>query len=277
MSDSRYAPLGVFDSGFGGLTVFRQIEALLPPYDYLYLGDTARTPYGNRSFDAVLRFTTAAVDFLFRRNCPLVIIACNTASAKALRNIQQLYLPGRYPERRVLGVIRPTVEAIAGTGARTVALWATEGTVRSQSFAIEMEKYAPGVRLAQQACPMLVPLVEAGETEGEGLRYFIDKYWRATRAQAPDVEALLLACTHYPLILDGIRRTVPAGVRIISQDVLIAPSLQRYLERHPEIEGRLSRGGGRRFLTTDVSAHFERLAGLFLGRSIAAEKTELEC
>jgi len=270
-------PIGVFDSGFGGLTVFRRIEELLPQYDYIYLGDTARTPYGNRSFDAVLRFTTAAVDFLFRQGCPLIIIACNTASAKALRNIQQLYLPKHFPDRRVLGVIRPTVEAIAALGVGTVALWATEGTVRSQSFAIEIEKYAPGVTLVQQACPLLVPLIEAGETEGEGLGYFIEKYWRATREQAADIGALLLACTHYPLIIEAIRHRVPPTVRMVSQDVLIAPSLKNYLERHPEMEHRLSRGGGRRFLTTDVSTHFERLAGAFLGRSISAERAELDC
>jgi glutamate racemase len=270
--------IGVFDSGFGGLTIFRKIRELLPGYDYLYLGDNARTPYGNRSFEAVLRFTTAGVDTLFALGCPLIVIACNTASAKALRSIQQLHLPRTFPDRRVLGVIRPTVEAVGGrTRNHEVALWATQGTVLSGSFVLELEKHAPEVRLTQQACPLLVPLVEAGELDGAGLDHFIAKYWRATEARAPAADTLLLACTHYPLLLPRIRALIPSRVSILSQDEIVAPSLADYLRRHPELETRLSRGGGCRFLTTDSSEHFDHLAHVFMGERIASETIELAC
>jgi glutamate racemase len=270
--------IGVFDSGFGGLTIFSKIRELLPGYDYIYLGDNARTPYGNRSFEAVLRFTTAGVDRLFSLGCPLIVIACNTASAKALRSIQQLHLPDTFPDRRVLGVIRPTVEAIGRyTRNGEVALWATPGTVLSNSFALEIEKHAPQVRLVQQACPLLVPLVEAGELEGDGLDYFVEKYWRATADRASQVDTLLLACTHYPLILPRIRALIPAAVAILSQDQIVAPSLADYLRRHPELATRLSRGGGCRFLTTDTCEHFDHLAEVFMGQRISSEKIELAC
>jgi glutamate racemase len=270
--------IGVFDSGFGGLTIFREIRARLPGYDFVYLGDNARTPYGNRSFEAVLRFTTAGVDTLFALGCPLIVIACNTASAKALRSIQQLHLPRTHPDRRVLGVIRPTVEAIGSyTRNREVALWATAGTVLSDSFALEIEKHAPEVRLVQQACPLLVPLVEAGELEGAGLDYFVEKYWRATEARAPRADTLLLACTHYPLILPRIRALIPERVAILSQDQIVTPSLADYLRRHPEMETRLSRGGLCRFLTTDSCEHFDHLAEVFMGGRIASEQIELAC
>jgi glutamate racemase len=270
------APIGVFDSGFGGLTIFRRIRELLPAYDYVYLGDNARTPYGNRSFEAVLAFTTAGVDHLFARGCPLVVLACNTASAKALRTIQQRHLPAVFPDRRVLGVIRPTVEAVAGhTRTGRVAVWATPGTVRSDSFALEIAHHAPGIRLVQQACPLLVPLVEAGELEGPGLEHFVAKYWRETAAQAEGLDLLLLGCTHYPLILAAIRARVPAGVAILAQDALVAPSLADYLGRHPEMDARLSRRGTCHYLTTDTADHFDHLAEVFLGRPIASEKIEL--
>ncbi len=273
------SPIGVFDSGFGGLTVFRKVRELLPAYDYIYLGDNARTPYGNRSFEAVLRFTTAGVDALFALGCPLIIIACNTASAKALRSVQQLHLPRTFPDRRVLGVIRPTVEAIEHhTRSGEVALWATAGTVLSNSFALEIEKHSPGVRLVvQQPCPLLVPLVEAGELEGAGLDYFLLKYWRATEARAPHADTLLLGCTHYPLLLPRLRELLPSTVSILSQDQLVAPSLADYLRRHPEMETRLSRGGETRFLTTDTCEHFDHLAAVFMGQPLASEKIELAC
>jgi glutamate racemase len=275
---SGRSAIGVFDSGFGGLTIFRKIRELLAGYDYIYLGDNARTPYGNRSFEAVLRFTTAGVDTLFALGCPLIVIACNTASAKALRSIQQLHLPRTIPDRRVLGVIRPTVESIESyTHNGEVALWATPGTVLSDSFALEVAQHAPSVRLVQQACPLLVPLVEAGELEGDGLDYFIAKYWGETEARAPRADTLLLACTHYPLILPRIRALIPPRVAILSQDQIVAPSLADYLRRHPEMESRLSRGGTCRFLTTDTCDHFDHLAEVFMGQRIASEKIELAC
>jgi glutamate racemase len=273
VSDS---PIGVFDSGFGGLTIFRCIRDLLPQYDYVYLGDNARTPYGNRSFETVLKFTAEGVRHLFSLNCPLVIIACNTASAKALRSVQQQILPGEFPGRRVLGVIRPTVEGIDRcTQTNTVALWATAGTVKSQSFALEMQKYAPRVALVQQACPLLVPLVEAGEITGPGLEFFVTKYWELTARQSPDIDALLLACTHYPLILPAIRAAVPQRVRIVTQGELVAPSLAGYLQRHPEIETRLTRVGTRRFLTTDACEYFDGLAEGFMGHPLSSEMADI--
>ena len=271
-------PIGVFDSGFGGLTVFRKVLEQLPQYDYVYLGDNARTPYGNRSFEAVLRFATAGVGHLFGLGCPLVVIACNTASAKALRTIQQTYLPAHHPDRRVLGVIRPTVEAIrAYTKTNTVALWATAGTVRSDSFALEIAHHAPQIKLVQQACPLLVPLVEAGELDGAGLDHFITKYWNQTKSQIPNIDTLLLACTHYPLILPRIRALLPPAVTVVSQDQLVAPSLAGYLARHPEHESRVSRGGACRYLTTDSCRHFDHLAEVFMGRPITSEQAELNC
>lgn len=268
--------IGIFDSGFGGLTIFEKIRECLPRYDYIYLGDNARTPYGNRSFEAILKFTAEGIDYLMSRECKLVIIACNTASAKALRSIQQKVLPERYPDRRVLGIIRPSVEEIGRySKTKCVALWATEGTVKSMSFVLEMEKFAPEIRLVQQACPMLVPLVEAGELSGEGVDYFISKYWAFTSLQSESIDTLLLACTHYPLLMPGIRAAVPRGVRIVEQSAIVAPSLKDYLRRHPEIESRLSRGGTSEFLTTDHTEGFDDLAEIFLGHPVASQKVEL--
>lgn len=269
-------PIGVFDSGFGGLTIFKRIRQHLPEFDYVYLGDNARSPYGNRSFDVVLEFTLDGVRALFELGCPLVVIACNTASAKALRSIQQGWLAERCPDRRVLGVIRPTVEVLGEhTRSGVVALWATRGTVLSESFVIEIEKCAPGVTLIQQACPLLVPLVEAGELGGDGLGYFLRKYWRATVEQGGGIDTLLLACTHYPLLRERIQEVIDPAVRILSQDEIVAPSLADYLRRHPEMASRLTRGGGCRFLTTDVCEHFERLAEIFIGHPIVSERAEI--
>jgi len=269
--------IGIFDSGYGGLSIFRGIEKMLPDYDYIYLGDNARTPYGSRSFETILSFTTECVEFLFHEDCHLIIIACNTASAKALRSIQQLYLPDRFPERRVLGVIRPSVEQLCRhTRSQAVAAWATEGTVRSMSYVLELEKLAPGTLLVQQACPMLVPLVEAGELEGPPVEYFVDKYWRETERSASDIDTLLLACTHYPLLAGTIRRRVPNSIRVLVQSDFVAPSLQDYLRRHAEHDRRLSRGATRRFLTTDRSEAFDRLAAIFLGYEICSERVDLD-
>jgi glutamate racemase len=280
-------PLGFFDSGFGGLTVYRKVRENLPDHDMLYLGDTARTPYGNRSFEAILRFTTEGVEHLFAQGCPLVVIACNTASAKALRTIQQKLLPAKYPDRRVLGIIRPSAEALAtlpprahgDATARTennVALWATDGTVRSESYALELEKLAPGLHLTQVACPMLVPLVENGELSGAGLDYFLEKYWRETVEKAGGIpDALLLACTHYPLLFPAIKALVPKTTRLLVQADIVAPALLDYLARHPEMAARLTRHGHERFLTTDRTEGFAKLASLFLGRAVSAERIEL--
>lgn len=278
--------IGIFDSGFGGLSIFRSIRARLPVYDYVYLGDNARAPYGNRSFEAIYRFTKEGVDHLFARGCKIVIIACNTASAKALRTIQQKHLPTEHPDRRVLGIIRPSAEALADyPRARGVALWGTEGTVKSGSFALELEKLAPGLRLIQKACPLLVPLVEAGELSGPGIEYYLDKYWAETlalaRESAPQagphggLGALLLACTHYPLLYPLIRRRVPAEVDIVVQGDIVAPSLADYLARHSEIESALSRGATQRFLTTDQTEGFDRLSEVFLGHRVVSERVEI--
>ena len=290
--------IGIFDSGFGGLSIFKSIEKKLPSYDYLYLGDNARTPYGNRSFEAIYRFTQEGIEYLFSQNCQLIIIACNTASAKALRSIQQKDLPLHYPERRVLGIIRPSVEAIASlsiprpfdtstgsvnatqrpsesTSQNIVALWATEGTVKSNSYALEMQKLAPHITLIQQACPLLVPLVEAGEWDGEGLDFFIQKYWQETLLQSPRIDTLLLACTHYPLIYEKIRRLLPSSLRILTQGEIVADSLNDYLQRHPEIENLLSQKGGRHFLTTDQTEGFDKLAQAFLGYPVLSEKAQI--
>jgi glutamate racemase len=268
--------IGVFDSGYGGLTIFKRIREVLPQYDYIYLGDNARTPYGSRSFEAILKFTTEGVRYLFSQDCKLIIIACNTASAKALRSIQQRVLPVDFPDRRVLGIIRPSVEELArDTKTRTVALWATEGTVKSGSFSIEIEKYAPGVNLIQTACPMLVPLVEAGELDSPGTDHFIEKYWNETGRHSDPIDLLLLACTHYPLLLPRIRAIVPPHVRILVQADFVAPSLVDYLSRHPEIETELSRAASQQFLTTDHAEGFDRLAEVFLGHPVLSETVTL--
>ncbi len=268
--------IGIFDSGFGGLTIFKALEARLPEYDYVYLGDNARTPYGNRSFDTIYRFTREGVEFLFGRDCKLIIIACNTSSAKALRRIQQQVLPGAYPGRNVLGVIRPSVEELARQSTtRVAALWATEGTVKSESFVLELEKSAPHIKLYQWACPMLVPLVEAGELSGQGAEFFVQRYWKETYDLNPRIDTLLLACTHYPLLYPIIRLVVPPEVKILMQGEFVAPSLADYLKRHPEIESGLTRGGTRAFLTTDRTEGFDRLAEAFLGHSVISEKIAL--
>lgn len=277
--------IGIFDSGFGGLTIFKSIRAQLPEYDYLYLGDNARTPYGSRSFEAILKFSKECIDVLFDRGCKVVIIACNTASAKALRSIQQKVLPVERPDRKVLGIIRPSAEALSRYPRdRTVALWATEGTVKSGSFTIELDRLAPGLNLIQKACPLLVPMVEAGELDGPGIEYYVGKYWKETlglaaASPAPgpgrEIHALLLACTHYPLLYPRIRAVLPDSVDILVQADIVAPSLVDYLYRHPEVEGALSRGGNQRFLTTDQTEGFDRLAEIFLGHPVVSEKVDI--
>jgi glutamate racemase len=280
--------IGVFDSGFGGLTVLASLLDRLPAYDYLYLGDSARAPYGTRSPDAVLEFTREAVEHLFAAGCPLVVLACNTSSARALRTLQQRYLPAHHPDRRILGVVRPAAEVLAGLGpgaipgetppattTGTVAVVGTPGTVASGSYQIELAKLAPGLRLVQQACPLWVPLVEAGELDGPGTEYFLHKYLDPLFANPPVPDRLLLACTHYPLLLPGIRRICPPGTEVIAQGEVVADRLADWLVRHPEMERRLGRGGSRRYLTTDDPIWFAARGETILGLPISVERARL--
>lgn len=274
--DSMESPIGVFDSGYGGLTILREIKKILPQYDYLYLGDNARAPYGSRSFDIVYRFTLQAVEELFSRGCRLVILACNTASAKALRTIQQNDLPNIDPSRRVLGVIRPTVEAI-GQLSRTghVGLFATPGTVRSESYRLEVEKLFPEMKLTGHACPMWVPLVENNEANNPGADYFVRKDTNALMTADPEIDTVILGCTHYPILYHKIREALPSGVHLISQGDIVAASLSDYLHRHPEIEQTISRTSTSTFLTTENADTFSPMASLFLHTPVAATQITL--
>lgn len=264
--------IGVFDSGFGGLTILRDLQKVLPEYDYLYLGDNARAPYGSRSFETIYRYTLQAVRELFGRGCPLVILACNTASARALRSIQQDVLPFEYPDRRVLGIIRPTAEE-AGNFSKTghIGIFATAGTVSSGSYTIEINRFYPELKVTQHACPMWVPLVEYGERGTEGAQFFVQKEVDSLMKEDPEIDAVLLACTHYPLLEAEIRKALPAGVRPIFQGDIVARKTVDYLKRHPEIETRLSKTGKTNFLTTDTAKFFEKGANLFGMSDISAE------
>jgi len=269
-------PIGVFDSGYGGLTVLKELVARLPQYDYIYLGDNARAPYGNRSFETVYHYTLQSVQWLFHQGCPLVILACNTASAKALRTIQQVDLPGLCPENRVLGVIRPTTEVIGNfTRTGNVGILATRGTVLSGSYPIEIAKFFPGLRVYQQACPLWVPLIENNEHEKAGADYFVKEYMDQLRGQNPDIDAVLLACTHYPLLKGKIAGYLPAGSRLIAQGEIVANSLADYLQRHPEIETRCSRHGERLFYTTDSTEDFDNHARIFYGGELRSSHVQL--
>ncbi len=270
-------PIGVFDSGYGGLTILRELRKTLPEYDYLYLGDNARAPYGSRSFEIIYRYTLEAVKELFARGCPLVILACNTASAKALRTIQQRDLPLMDPTRRVLGVIRPTVEILDGISETGhIGVLGTPGTVASESYVIETYKLFPSMSVAQQACPLWVPIVENSEADGDGADYFVKKYIDELMAKDPEIDTFVLACTHYPLLIDKIRRYAPAGVRILEQGHLVAESLKDYLRRHPEMECRLSKGGGAEFLTSENPDKFDALASMFTHGSVASSRCVLD-
>lgn len=270
------APIGVFDSGYGGLTILSEIRRLLPDYDYIYVGDNARAPYGTRSFEIVYRFTLEAVQYLFDRGCRLVILACNTASAKALRTIQQCDLPHIDSSRRVLGVIRPTVEAIGSmTRSGNIGLLATPGTVLSGSYTAEIAKLFPEYHLYGQPCPMWVPLIENNETHNAGCDFFITKYIDALLAQNDSIDTVILGCTHYPLIFDKIRACLPKHIALLSQGHVVAASLQEYLRRHPEIESVCSRHGRCTYLTTESPAKFMETATLFLHDDIVAEQIEL--
>lgn len=274
--------IGVFDSGYGGLTILREIRALLPQYDYIYLGDNARAPYGTRSFDIVYDFTLQAVEALFALDCRLVILACNTASAKALRSIQQNDLiktplgPDGLPLRRVLGVIRPTIEILPSvTRTGHIGLLATSGTVASHSYLLELEKIAPQMTITELPCPMWVPLVECGEADSPGADYFVQKYLRQLLTLDPAIDTIVLGCTHYPLLLDKIEAEVAGRAAVVTQGALVARSLRDYLERHPEMAGRCSQGGEVKYLTTENPSKFSELATLFMGEPVSAERTEL--
>lgn len=269
-------PIGVFDSGYGGLTILHGIRQLLPQYDYLYLGDNARTPYGTRSFDVVYEFTRQAVTRLFERGCHLVILGCNTASAKALRSIQQNDLPQLDPQRRVLGVIRPTAEIIGSlTHSRHVGIFATEGTIKSESYNLEIHKQFPDIQVTGVACPFWVPLVEYNEADSPGADYFVKKRIDQMLRQDPDIDTIILGCTHYPLLLPKIHKYIPRGIRIISQGEYVAESLKQYFERHPEIEQRCTRGGEVRYLTTENTEKFKEQAQIFLHEPVEVEKETL--
>lgn len=270
-------PIGIFDSGYGGLTVMREITRQLPQYDYLYLGDNARAPYGNRSFETVYRYTLQSVEWFFRQGCPLVILACNTASAKALRTIQQKNLPTLAPGKRVLGVIRPTAEVIGQYSvSKKVGVLATAGTVASQSYLLEIGKFFPDIQVYQQACPLWVPLIENDEYDKPGADYFVEKCIADLTSQSADIDTILLACTHYPLMLDKIRKYAPADARILSQGEIVAHSLADYLQRHPEIEGQLSKNNRRSFYTTDSTEDFDRHAAVFYGQQVYSDHVNLD-
>jgi glutamate racemase len=270
------APIGVFDSGYGGLTILKALKKQLPEYDYIYLGDNARAPYGTRSFETVYEYTLEAVKWFFDQGCELVILACNTASAKALRNIQQLDLPTLAPNKRVLGVIRPSSEVLGNYSlTKQVGIMGTSGTVQSESYIIEMAKFFPEVKVFQQACPMWVPIIENGEYDSEGADYYVKKYLDQLFIQSKEIDAVLLACTHYPLLEAKIKAYAPSNVKFISQGDIVAQSLALYLQNHPEIAQKCSKNGQISFFTTDNEQVFEQQGSLFFGQKIAAKHTDL--
>lgn len=274
----KYQPIGVFDSGYGGLTVFKELLHKLPQYDYIYLGDNARNPYGTRSFEVVYEYTWQAVRHLFEQGCHLVVLACNTASAKALRNIQQLDLPGSYPSRRVLGVIRPSVEMIPEmTKTGHVGVLGTTGTVVSESYPMEIAKISPDspITVVQEACPMWVPIVENNLIESRGAAFFVEQNLSALFAKDPLIDTIILGCTHYPLLSGVIRKYLPEGVSLLNQGPVIADRLDDYLQRHPEIELQCSKLGRRDLFTTESPANFDQLAKLFLGQEVRSKHVKL--
>lgn len=272
----QHGPIGIFDSGYGGLTVMQEIVKKLPQYDYIYLGDNARAPYGTRSFETVYRYTLECVEWFFKQGCPLVILACNTASAKALRTIQQNDLPKLNASNRVLGVIRPTAEIIGQySKTKKVGVLATSGTVLSDSYKIEINKFYPEVQVYQQACPMWVPLIENNEHESAGADYFVKEYVDALNNQSAEIDTVLLGCTHYPLLAGKIQQQLKNDIQLLSQGNIVADSLADYLHRHPEMEERLTKHGEKQFFTTDSAEDFNRHARLFYGAEVQATHVEL--
>jgi glutamate racemase len=268
--------IGVFDSGYGGLTVLKEITAKLPQYNYIYLGDNARAPYGSRSFETVYHYTLQCVKWFFEQGCPLVILACNTASAKALRTIQQNDLPKIAPEKRVLGIVRPTSEVIGQySKTKSVGVLATNGTVQSQSYEIEIKKFFPDITVTQEACPMWVPLVENNEYENHGADFFIKKNINNLFHKEKNIDTVLLACTHYPLLIKKITEYMPVDIKLISQGEIVANSLADYLFRHPEMEIQLSKNNERKFFTTDLVEDFNNHGKIFFGEEVHSTHLEL--
>lgn len=269
-------PIGIFDSGYGGLTVFKEIVKQLPEYDYLYLGDNARVPYGIRSFDTVYRYTLECVTHMFDMGCRLVILACNTASAKALRTIQERDLPKLPGIYKTLGVIRPTTEMVGQvTRSGHVGILATSGTVASQSYTIEIKKFFPGVKVYQEACPMWVPLVENNEFSSKGADYFVQKHIGNLLSQSSAIDTLVLGCTHYPLLINKIMQFLPPHITVLSQGEIVASRLVDYLQRHTEIEAVCSKNGQYAFYTTESVDDFNQKAGIFFGQTVECRHLEL--
>ena len=269
-------PIGIFDSGYGGLTILHGIRQQLPQYDYLYLGDNARAPYGPRSFEVVYEFTLQAVTRLFEMGCHLVILGCNTASAKALRTIQQHDLPQLDAQRRVLGIIRPTAEVIGTlTKSRHIGVFATEGTIKSESYNLEIQKFFPDISVTGVACPFWVPLVEYNEADSPGADYFVKKRIDQLLRMDPQIDTVILGCTHYPLLLPKIHKYMPRGIRIVSQGEYVANSLQQYFERHPDMEQRCTKSGQVHYLTTENPDKFKEQAQLFLHETVEVENISL--
>ncbi len=276
MLPSAPGPIGIFDSGYGGLTILHGIRQLLPQYDFLYLGDNARAPYGTRSFDVVYEFTRQAVVRLFERGCQLVILGCNTASAKALRTIQQKDLPQLDCNRRVLGIIRPTAEVVGTlTKTRHVGIFATEGTIKSESYTLEIHKFFPDIQVSGVACPFWVPLVEYNEADSPGADYFVKKRIDQLLRLDADIDTVILGCTHYPILLPKINKFIPRGVRIVSQGEYVARSLQQYFVRHADMERRCTKGGQVHYLTTENPERFKESAQLFLHEPVEVENIAL--
>ncbi len=276
MTDTTQGPIAVFDSGYGGLTVLNELRAQLPEYDFIYLGDNARAPYGTRSFDIVYEYTLEAVKKLFSMGAHLVILACNTASAKALRTIQQNDLPLMDANKRVLGVIRPSVEVVANyTKTGHVGVLGTIGTVQSMSYPLELKKQSEAIEVYQEACPMWVPLVENGEADSDGADYFVEKNLSALLSQQKQMDTIILGCTHYPLLLSKIRKFIPENIQILSQGHIVAKSLSDYLMRHPEMETKCSKGGSVKYFTTENTSKFSQTAAVFVGEDVNAEHINL--
>jgi len=272
----KTSPIGVFDSGYGGLTVLKEIVKQLPVYDYLYLGDNARAPYGTRSFDTVYEYTLQSVEWLLQKGCPLVILACNTASAKALRTIQQKDLPKYGNNGRVLGVIRPSAEIIGNyTVTGQIGILGTNGTVESRSYPLEIKKFFPDIQVYQHACPLWVPLIENNEYRSPGADYFLNKDVNELLRNSPEIDTILLACTHYPLLSSKIERYLPKGIQLIAQGKIVAASLENYLFRHPEIDEKCSKNQHLQFFTTDSVKDFDKHSAVFFGKKVHSTHVDL--